>query len=94
MRIGVVGFSRNAFDKIAAKMILDEEFKVLAEKFKGTSVEIVSGYTKSGVPEIAYELEAHDKDARLDTPVSTPRPQTPKYLQVDNSRPDKSLPGY
>lgn len=57
IKIGVVGFSRNAFDKQKAYEFLDQEFSKLAAKYTDPStVEIVSGYTKMGVPEIAYTL--------------------------------------
>lgn len=56
IKFGVVGFSRNQFDKKAAHQILDQLFKAINEKHAGKEIEIVSGYTNSGVPKIAYEL--------------------------------------
>lgn len=55
-KYGIVGFSRNQFDKKGARTILYREFEKLKEKHTNEIVEIVSGYTNSGVPKIAYEL--------------------------------------
>lgn len=56
VKYGIVGFSRNQFDKKAAREILQDEFQKIKEKHTDETVEIVSGYTNSGVPKIAYEL--------------------------------------
>ncbi|WP_298518614.1 hypothetical protein [uncultured Kordia sp.] len=56
VKYGVVGFSRNQFDKKAARDILYTEFQKLKEKHSDDIIEIVSGYTNSGIPKIAYEL--------------------------------------
>ncbi len=56
LKIGVVGFSQNRFDKRAAYEILYKVFHRLVEKHNGREIEIVSGYTNSGVPKIAYQL--------------------------------------
>ncbi|EDP94835.1 hypothetical protein U8527_07945 [Kordia algicida OT-1] len=56
VKYGIVGFSRNQFDKKAARDILQEEFQKIKEKHTEETIEIVSGYTNSGVPKIAYEL--------------------------------------
>ncbi|MCG8577430.1 MAG: hypothetical protein MI810_21290 [Flavobacteriales bacterium] len=56
IKFGVVGFSKNAFDKKNAYQILDKIFTGIATKYPNTIIEIVSGYTNSGVPKIAYEL--------------------------------------
>ena len=56
IRYGIVGFSRNQFDKKAATQILNELFQEIKEKHPNKTIEIVSGYTNSGVPKIAYEL--------------------------------------
>jgi hypothetical protein len=56
IKYGVVGFSRNQFDKKTAREILREEFQSIHEKYPKTTIEIVSGYTNSGVPKIAYQL--------------------------------------
>ncbi|WP_420572601.1 hypothetical protein [Kordia sp.] len=56
IKYGIVGFSRNQFDKKAARVILLNEFQRLKEKHTNETVEIVSGYTNAGVPKIAYEL--------------------------------------
>lgn len=56
IKYGIVGFSRNQFDKQSAYQILDELFEQIATKHKGKVIEIVSGYTNAGVPKIAYEL--------------------------------------
>lgn len=56
LKIGVVGFSRNQFDKATACQILDECFQTLTENYPDTTIKIVSGYTDSGVPRIAYQV--------------------------------------
>lgn len=56
LKIGVVGFSRNAFDKKAARLKLRGYLEALKEKHEDRSIEIVSGYTAQGIPLIAYEL--------------------------------------
>ncbi|MFK7747860.1 MAG: hypothetical protein AB8B65_05695 [Kordia sp.] len=56
VKYGIVGFSRNQFDQKAAHEILQNEFQKIKEKHTDETVEIVSGYTNSGVPKIAYEL--------------------------------------
>ncbi len=54
--IGVVGFSQNQFDKNAAREIIRAYYEKLAEEHGDKNIEIVSGYTNMGVPQIAYEL--------------------------------------
>ncbi len=56
IKYGVVGFSRNQFDKKAAYQLLNEIFQRIKEKHPNKQIEIVSGYTNMGVPKIAYEL--------------------------------------
>lgn len=56
LKIGVAGFSRNAFDQAAARQKLRAHLEVLKEKHEDWPIEIVSGYTAQGVPLIAYEL--------------------------------------
>ncbi|TCI95068.1 hypothetical protein [Tenacibaculum sp. M341] len=56
VRYGVVGFSKNKFDKKTAYKLLDNLFKELKEKHTDAIIEVVSGYTNSGIPKIAYEL--------------------------------------
>ncbi|MEZ4773563.1 MAG: hypothetical protein R3D00_10310 [Bacteroidia bacterium] len=56
IRYGIVGFSRDQFDKKAAYLILDKIFRRIKEAHQDQPIEIVSGYTNSGVPKIAYEL--------------------------------------
>lgn len=56
IKYGIVGFSRNQFDKQSANQILSNLFDKIKEKHKGKEIEIVSGYTNSGVPKIAYKL--------------------------------------
>lgn len=56
IKYGVVGFSRNQFDKKLAYTILDKLFKDIKENHSDKVIEIVSGYTNSGVPKIAYQL--------------------------------------
>ena len=56
LRIGVVGFSRNQFDQAAARNILGRELRRLQRDHPEKTIEIVSGYSRCGVPLIAYEL--------------------------------------
>ena len=56
IKYGIVGFSKNQFDKKAAFKLLDTLFAQLKAKHPNESVEIVSGYTDTGVPKIAYNL--------------------------------------
>lgn len=56
IKYGVVGFSKDAFDQKKAYQLLDRIFKEIASQHKHELVEIVSGYTNSGIPKIAYEL--------------------------------------
>lgn len=56
IKYGVVGFSRNQFDKETARQILTDVFQKIRDKHPNKEIEIVSGYTNSGVPKIAYEL--------------------------------------
>ncbi|MFN0200381.1 MAG: hypothetical protein ACKVTZ_02615 [Bacteroidia bacterium] len=56
LKIGVVGFSRNAFDKATAIQKLVQIFAKLLIDKEIDEIEIVSGYTASGVPLIAYQL--------------------------------------
>lgn len=57
MRIGIVGFSSDDFDKVKAREVIAILFDELYEKH-GKNVEIVSGYTAIGVPLISYEEAA------------------------------------
>lgn len=54
--IGVVGFSRNEFDKIEATLQLRQILLKLIENKNINNIEIVSGYTSTGIPKIAYTL--------------------------------------
>lgn len=56
IKYGIVGFSRNQFDQETARQILEKLFRQIQEKHKEKEIEIVSGYTNTGVPKIAYEL--------------------------------------
>ncbi len=56
IKYGIVGFSRNQFDKTEAKRILNDIFQKIHTEYSDKNVEIISGYTNSGVPKIAYEL--------------------------------------
>lgn len=55
-RIGIVGFSRNQFDKKRAASLLRKYFTELTQDKNPKSIEIVSGYTDSGIPRIAYQI--------------------------------------
>ena len=56
LRIGIVGFSRPQFDQQAARTILERELAALRVRHPQREIEIVSGYTNAGVPQIAYEI--------------------------------------
>lgn len=56
LKIGVVGFSRNAFDKKATQSKLQHILEQLTIGEEAQNFELVSGYTASGVPLIAYHL--------------------------------------
>ena len=56
VKYGIVGFSRNQFDQKTAREIIQDQFQKIKEKHTDVTIEIVSGYTNSGVPKIAYEL--------------------------------------
>lgn len=56
MKIGVVGFSSPQFDQERAKVILKTKLKELVSSTNNENIELVSGYTNSGIPKIAYEI--------------------------------------
>lgn len=57
LRIGVVGFSAQAFDKDAATLKLEHAIiSAIADHSSNTDVEIVSGLTNLGIPAIAYAI--------------------------------------
>lgn len=56
IKYGIVGFSKNEFDQKRAAQILRTCFENIQYKHPHTTIEIVSGYTNTGVPKIAYEL--------------------------------------
>jgi hypothetical protein len=56
IKYGIVGFSRKDFDQKQAAQILRACFEKIKRKHPNTTVEIVSGYTNTGVPKLAYEL--------------------------------------
>lgn len=56
MKIGVVGFSRNQFDKKEAILKLRNILEGLVKGQDKKEIEIVSGYTNMGIPRIAYRL--------------------------------------
>ena len=56
IKIGIVGFSRNQFDKKAAYVKLEKILNDLTKDKDKAIFEIVSGYTASGVPLIAYKI--------------------------------------
>lgn len=55
-KIGVVGFSRNTFDKKTASTKLRAIIETITAGQDLQTFEIVSGYTASGVPQIAYQI--------------------------------------
>lgn len=55
-KLGFIGYSAQDFDKVAAKIIIDECLKDVVYAFG--DVEVVSGYTNLGIPALAYEAAA------------------------------------
>ncbi len=56
LKIGVVGFSRNQFNKNEALSKLKALLHKAIEGYDKSEIELVSGYTSSGIPKIAYIL--------------------------------------
>jgi orotate phosphoribosyltransferase-like protein len=56
LKIGVVGFSRNQFNKKEAFSKLKTLLEEIISANENVEIELVSGYTNSGVPKIAYTL--------------------------------------
>lgn len=56
VKIGVVGFSHNQFNKKEAYSKLRHILARVISGYDPAEVELVSGYTASGVPQIAYTL--------------------------------------
>jgi len=58
LKVGIVGYSGQKFDVAKAERLLRIEFDDLIQSFsfEPEDVEIVSGYTNIGVPEIAFRL--------------------------------------
>lgn len=56
MSVGVVGFSQNQFDHKMAEQIIRTYYEKLVSEHSDKTIEIVSGYTNTGVVKIAYEL--------------------------------------
>lgn len=56
MRIGIVGFSSPHFDQEKAKGILKIKLQEVISDIYKKEIEIVSGYTNSGIPKIAYTI--------------------------------------
>ncbi len=56
LKIGVVGFSRSSFDKKEAIIKLRNIFEKLIEGKNLEEIEIVSGYTNAGIPQLAYRI--------------------------------------
>jgi hypothetical protein len=55
-KIGIVGFSRNQFNKQEAAKKLEQMLLKVIENRPIEEVALVSGYTSSGVPKLAYIL--------------------------------------
>lgn len=56
LKIGVVGFSAPHFNDSEARHILSTILNDILNHKARTCVELVSGYTNTGIPKIAYEL--------------------------------------
>lgn len=56
MKIGVIGFSATHFNQEAAKVILRNRMQEIISGLDKKEIEIVSGYTNTGIPRIAYEF--------------------------------------
>lgn len=55
LKIGIVGFSKECFDKSEAQMNLEECIEAMIKIHKPKKVSIVSGLTFTGVPKLSYE---------------------------------------
>ncbi|EAY28001.1 hypothetical protein [Microscilla marina] len=56
LSIGVVGFSRNQFDKKTAAEKLEKIITQIIANHPNKNYELVSGFTNMGVPQLAYVL--------------------------------------
>ena len=56
MRIGIVGFSSPHFDQETAQVLLRTKLQEIISGIDKKDIEIVSGYTNTGIPKIAYEI--------------------------------------
>ncbi|WP_299458984.1 hypothetical protein [uncultured Microscilla sp.] len=56
LRIGVVGFSRNQFDKKTAAEKLEKIIAQIMTHYPNKNYELVSGLTNMGVPQLTYML--------------------------------------
>lgn len=56
MKIGIVGFSAPHFDKETARILLETKLQEIISGLDRNKIEIVSGYTNTGVPKIAYKI--------------------------------------
>lgn len=55
LKVGIIGYSSQAFNKDAARTILLERFQKLIQ-VHGANIEIISGLTWLGIPGLAYEV--------------------------------------
>lgn len=55
LKIGVVGYSTQKFDKEEAKILLEAAFDVIKQKYPNHIKIVVSGLTNIGIPALAYQ---------------------------------------
>ena len=61
MRIGVIGYSAQKFDKKKATDLLKKSFDLVVSENKSDNYEVVSGLTNLGIPALAYK-EAKERN--------------------------------
>ncbi len=54
IKIGVVGYSNQKFDKVKAIDIITEAYNTIDNQFAGNSKTVISGLTDLGIPALAY----------------------------------------
>lgn len=55
LRIGVMGYSSQKFNVEEARRLISKSFDELSKECQDCEISVVSGYTKLGIPALAYE---------------------------------------
>lgn len=82
--IGVVGYSGGKFNEEVAKALLAIALDVVEEEHKDKEYNLVSGWTKMGVPALAYELA--DKRGWKTTGIACKKAYENELYPVDESK--------